>query len=79
LEEIDQLAVYYLDVGQGNSIFIQLPNSETVLIDGGTRSNGNIVHNLRLVDWQMGSKGFDWAYKFDELGDVAIGLVNLDH
>ncbi len=28
--------------------------------------SGNIVHNLRLVDWDMGNKGFDWAYKFDE-------------
>ena len=27
---------------------------------------GNIVHNLRLVDWHKGSKGFDWAYEFDE-------------
>lgn len=27
---------------------------------------GNIVHNLRLVDWHMGSKGFDWAYEFDD-------------
>ncbi len=28
--------------------------------------SGNIVHNLRLVDWDMGNKGFDWAYKFDD-------------
>lgn len=28
-------------------------------------TSGNIVHNLRLVDWHMGSKGFDWAYEFD--------------
>jgi len=27
---------------------------------------GNVVHNLRLVDWHMGSKGFDWAYEFDD-------------
>lgn len=27
---------------------------------------GNIVHNLRLVDWHMGTKGFDWAYEFDD-------------
>lgn len=27
---------------------------------------GNIVHNLRLVDWNMEGKGFDWAYEFDE-------------
>ncbi|NLY98153.1 MAG: 4,5-DOPA dioxygenase extradiol [Clostridiaceae bacterium] len=27
---------------------------------------GNIVHNLRLVDWHQENKGFDWAYEFDE-------------
>ncbi|NLC96678.1 MAG: 4,5-DOPA dioxygenase extradiol [Erysipelotrichaceae bacterium] len=29
-------------------------------------STGNIVHNLRLVDWNMSDKGYDWAYKFDD-------------
>lgn len=28
--------------------------------------SGNIVHNLRLVDWNMEGKGFDWAYEFDD-------------
>jgi 4,5-DOPA dioxygenase extradiol len=27
--------------------------------------SGNIVHNLRLVDWNMANEGFDWAYEFD--------------
>lgn len=27
---------------------------------------GNIVHNLRLVDWHQENKGFDLAYEFDE-------------
>lgn len=27
---------------------------------------GNIVHNLRLVDWNKENEGFDWAYEFDE-------------
>ncbi len=27
---------------------------------------GNIVHNLRMVDWNMENKGFDWAYQFDD-------------
>ncbi|MDD4752633.1 MAG: 4,5-DOPA dioxygenase extradiol [Desulfitobacteriaceae bacterium] len=27
---------------------------------------GNVVHNLRLVDWNMGKEGFDWAYEFDD-------------
>lgn len=28
--------------------------------------SGNIVHNLRLVDWHKVTKGFDWAYEFDD-------------
>lgn len=27
---------------------------------------GNIVHNLRMVDWQRGNQAFDWAYQFDD-------------
>ena len=27
---------------------------------------GNIVHNLRLVDWDKPGQGFDWAYEFDD-------------
>jgi 4,5-DOPA dioxygenase extradiol len=27
---------------------------------------GNIVHNLRLVDWDMVGEGYDWAYEFDD-------------
>lgn len=27
---------------------------------------GNVVHNLRLLDWNKANKGFDWAYEFDE-------------
>lgn len=27
---------------------------------------GNIVHNLRLVDWDKPGQGFDWANEFDD-------------
>lgn len=27
---------------------------------------GNIVHNLRLLDWNKAEQGFDWAYEFDD-------------
>lgn len=35
---------------------------EGVLLFG----SGNIVHNLRLIQWNMEDKGFDWAYEFDD-------------
>ena len=35
---------------------------EGVLIFG----SGNIVHNLRLVNWSMGNEGFNWASQFDD-------------
>jgi 4,5-DOPA dioxygenase extradiol len=28
--------------------------------------SGNVVHNLRGVDWNMAGEGFDWAQRFDE-------------
>lgn len=38
---------------------------------------GNIVHNLRLVDWDMQGDGFDWAYEFDAF--IHAQIVNKNH
>jgi len=39
--------------------------------------SGNVVHNLRLVDWHKESKGFDWAYEFDEY--IYGNILNRNH
>lgn len=41
----DKLIVHFIDVGQGDSTFIQFPNGETSLIDGGSRQYGERVVN----------------------------------
>ncbi len=38
-----QMTVTYLNVGQGDSAFIQLPNGQTMLIDSGSEEYGNTV------------------------------------
>jgi 4,5-DOPA dioxygenase extradiol len=34
--------------------------------------SGNIVHNLRVLDWKLADGGFDWAARFD---DAAAALL----
>jgi competence protein ComEC len=41
----DKLKVHYIDVGQGDSEFIELPDGKTMLIDAGNPENGQDVVN----------------------------------
>ena len=47
------LKVHYLDVGQGDSIFIELPNNETILIDAAeSYQSENIINYLKNLNYQ---------------------------
>lgn len=44
-DSVNSLSVHFLDVGQGDSIFIELPNSQTMLIDAGENYHGEGIIN----------------------------------
>jgi 4,5-DOPA dioxygenase extradiol len=35
-------------------------------------ASGNVVHNLRAIDWSRGEFGFDWAHRFDEAARTTL-------
>lgn len=57
----DTLRVNYIDVGQGDSIFIQLPNNESMLIDAGEAFEADNVINylnnlgIKKIDYVVGT------------------------
>lgn len=55
--ESTNLKVHYIDVGQGDSILVQLPNGQTSLIDGGPGNSSKTVvnylkkQNVKKIDY----------------------------
>ena len=60
------LAVHFLDVGQGDAIFVQLPDGQTMLIDSGDDDGGAILDYIKSL-------------KCDEITYAVATHPHLDH
>ncbi|MFF5995311.1 MBL fold metallo-hydrolase [Lysinibacillus sp. KU-BSD001] len=69
-----EMRVHFINVGQGDSIFIQSPNGKTMLIDGGVKGEGNnIVAYLRA----QGVKQLDYVVATHPDADHIGGLISV--
>lgn len=69
-----EMVVHFIDVGQGDSIFVQAPNGKTMLIDGGVKGAGKtIVNYLR----QQGVTKLDYVVATHPDADHIGGLISV--
>lgn len=82
------LKVHFLDVGQGDSIFIQLPDGRNMLVDAGPRESEDMVINylreraVEKIDFVVGTHphedhigSLDTVIKNFEIGEVFMPKV----
>lgn len=57
-----------VDAGKPLDYHVQLGAALAPLRERGVLvvASGNIVHNLREIDFGMGEQGFDWAHRYDD-------------
>ena len=77
--ENNGLLVTFLDVGQADSIFIEMPSGETMLIDAGTKKMGKTVADFikskgyNKVDYVIATHPHE-----DHIGGMSYVLENID-
>ncbi len=62
-----ELKVHFIDVGQGDSAFVELPDGKTMLIDAGTRASSGVV------------KGYIDSLGYDRIDYVVATHPHEDH
>ncbi len=70
-----------IDAAAPAEVHYQIGKELKVLRDQGVLlfGTGNIVHNLRILNWDMKDKGFEWAYTFDDFIKENIEKRNHDN
>lgn len=69
-----ELKVHFLDVGQGDSILIQSPNGKNMLVDGGTKAQGEKVVSFLK---SKGVKRLDYVVATHPDADHIGGLITV--
>ncbi|MEA4964176.1 ComEC/Rec2 family competence protein [Lutispora sp.] len=73
------LKVHFLDVGQADSTLIQLPNAQTVLIDGGNTADAEFISkyiqslSIKKIDYVIGTHPHE-----DHIGGLAAIIKNFE-
>lgn len=70
----EEMRVHFLDVGQGDSILIELPNGQSMLVDGGTRRAGGFVKDYIK---SLGINHLDYVVATHPHEDHIGGLVEV--
>lgn len=81
----DTLKVHFLDVGQGDSILVQLPNGKNMLVDAGKNDSASTIINylksngIKRIDYLVGTHphedhigSMDAVIKNFEIGEVLM-------
>jgi len=77
-----ELVVNFIDVGQADSIFIELPNSQTLLIDAGNNNDGETVVNyIKNLDYDTINYVVGTHPHEDHIGglDTVINTFNIEN
>ncbi len=76
------LKVHYIDVGQGDSIFVELPNNETLLIDAGEKKySQSVIKYIEKLGYRTISRVVGTHPHSDHIGGLAdvINAFNVDN